>query len=77
VICKGALVAMAAGGPVIHRRELLWVLQVVGSNPAAPTNKTKYLAEKIDGQSSQKFGLGRVGFNMSCGYDRLPSFRNA
>jgi hypothetical protein len=28
---------MAARGRVIHCRDLIWVLQVVGSNPAAPT----------------------------------------
>jgi hypothetical protein len=37
VICKGSTVALAAYGRVIHCRYLLWVLQVVGSNPAAPT----------------------------------------
>ena len=41
MICKGGLVAVSAYGRVIHCRDLFWVLQVVGSNPAAPTNKPK------------------------------------
>jgi hypothetical protein len=31
-------IPLAACGRVVHRWGLLWVLQVVGSNPAAPTN---------------------------------------
>ena len=43
MICKGVRVAMSAYGRVIHCRELLWVLQVVGSNPAAPTNLGRFV----------------------------------
>jgi hypothetical protein len=37
----------------------LWVLQVVGSNPAAPTNKINILASIFEAKSSQNFPLGR------------------
>src|SRR5260221_8596282 len=38
----------------------LWVLQVVGSNPAAPTNKINHLVAIFQAKSSQKSGLGRL-----------------
>jgi hypothetical protein len=44
---------------LFHRPQQFWVLQVVGSNPAAPTNKINDLHRKLDRQSSQKFQLGK------------------
>jgi hypothetical protein len=59
VICKSVRVALSTYGRVIiHRRELLWVLQVVGSNPAAPTIIIKYLAKST---SPRKSAGGRPG----------------
>ena len=38
----------------------LWVLQVVGSNPAAPTNKNGHFSHFYASRSSQKSPLGRL-----------------
>jgi hypothetical protein len=35
-----------------------WVLQVAGSNPAAPTKEIKGLSENSEPLASQKTGLG-------------------